>query len=63
LLSGGSLEIKVANVENDECLKGYFKALIEAENEGYEVVKKHRYTQRDLPGWSPRAYDLVLVMR
>jgi hypothetical protein len=35
----------------DKCLLGFQVVIADAENERYEVVHKHKYSQRNLPGW------------
>jgi hypothetical protein len=62
LLSDGKLAISVADVSDDECLRGFQGVITEAEDEGYEVINKHKYTQRDLPGWSGPVYDMAIVL-
>ena len=40
LLSDGNLSITVADVDDDECLRGFQGVIAEAEDEGYEVIKR-----------------------
>jgi hypothetical protein len=63
LLSDGILSITVADIDDDECLQRFQGVLAEAEDEGYEVSSKHKYTQRGLPGWSGPVYDMAIVLR
>jgi hypothetical protein len=59
----GGLQITVAEVSDDECLRGFQGVIDEAENHGYEVTHKHSYTQRGLPGWLGPIYDTAVVLR
>lgn len=62
VLSDGNLDIEVADVDDDECLRGFQSVIAEAEDEGYEVILKHRYTQRGLPGWRGPVHDKAVVL-
>src|SRR5258708_30998862 len=61
LLSDGNLPISVADVDDDECLRGFQGVIAEAEDEGYEVINKHKYTQRGLPGWPGPVYNMAIL--
>jgi len=63
VLPDGSLAITVADIDEDECLRGFQGVIADAENEGYEVIHKHKYTQRGLPGWPGPVYDMAIVLR
>jgi hypothetical protein len=60
-LPDGSLAITVADVDDDECLRGFQDVIAEAENQGYRVTNKHKYTQRDLSGWRGPIFDTANV--
>jgi hypothetical protein len=59
--SDGSVAITVADVKDNECLRGFEGVIAEPENLGYRVTLKHRYTQRGLPGWQRSVYDTASV--
>ena len=59
----GGVQITVAEVSDDECLRGFQGVIADAENQGYEVTYKHPYTQRGLPGWRGPVYDTAIVLR
>jgi hypothetical protein len=62
LLPDGSLDINVADVDDDECLRGFQGVIAKAENQGYRVTLKHKYTQRGISGWMGPLYDKAAVL-
>jgi hypothetical protein len=61
-LPDGRLHIVVADVDDDECLRGFQALISEAKNRGYHVTNEHKFTQRGLPGWRGPLYDTADIL-